>query len=1095
MSNGRIDQVFNLPAIETQFKKVFSMMHDLTRMILELEKTAAGINLGGRRDSGAASQTQQAVNAAQQLERAQQRLATAESNLGRMLAETNEKTRQQNVANRQAAREAVAHSTSLDGMRAALARLTREYDRMTATQRASRAEGGRQVQQIQQLQREIRELENLTGRAQRNVGNYPRQLVGGVQGFLGGAGLGVGLGVAGAGVAAKAIFDVTRQLDSLNIALRAVSGSEEEFARNQAFLIGLSDKLGLNILQLTDSYKSFYASSTQAGLSADQTRMIFDSVAQAGSRLKLSNEQIEGAFLALGQTISKGKVQAEELRGQLAERIPGANAIAAKSLGVTEERLNKMLERGEVVASDFLPRFANELRKVYGMNGPAEGLQASINRLSNTFTKLVSNNQSGLTKFFTTIVDLAGFALDKINKLTTGFAFLYNKIADPAAAERMTDEGAIAKLRDQVQSLLDNADVKQGDKVAQLLQLRNNLDANLTREEERLSRIESSFRAIENSPSAKKVETRIVPGVIGPGAIEETSAFDRTKKILDDQIASVNLMRRQRQVLIDALRGATGAGTDMPPMKAATASDKELKDRLERERRMREMALKSTLEGYRIDKEAAIASMEEIINNEKLGIDTRLEALANYNDLRNMLAKEEARVEKELLNDKVKNNEATAQDILNVDKKLSADQQQILRDTAKKQAEIIKQNADGAIAERLAALERQKEKLEESEAEELGRLREMYDNRILSLEQYETAELQVRNKYAVLALEAEIETTRQIIELRRARGEDVTDLEKAVGNARKKLYDLDFEFFKKNEQKKTKTAEEELALREEREKQFKEKIEELVQETAKMLFAFANARYENEKNKIADQIELVKKQKDKEIEAVNASTLSAQEKADRIAVIEARAQTREEQLEARRRQIQIQQARFERQQAIAGIILNTSMAVMKTLSAGGPFTIPLAAAIAAIGAAQLATALAAPLPRYRTGRDGGPAEWAVVNDGGMDEVIEHKDGSAYIAAGRNAITFLDEGDKVHRSVDHYVHSISQKANGRAPGMEVDGLGRLRIREDIDRQTKELVGAMARNKSTTIVKNTWAGVQVSQENAAGFFRYISKNVYE
>ena len=38
----------------------------------------------------------------------------------------------------------------------------------------------------------------------------------------------------------------------------------------------------------------------------------------------LSADQTSGVLLALQQMISKGTVQAEELRGQLGERLPGA---------------------------------------------------------------------------------------------------------------------------------------------------------------------------------------------------------------------------------------------------------------------------------------------------------------------------------------------------------------------------------------------------------------------------------------------------------------------------------------------------------------------------------------------------------------------------------------------------------------------------------------------------------------------------------------------------------------------------------------------------------------------------------------------------
>ena len=49
-------------------------------------------------------------------------------------------------------------------------------------------------------------------------------------------------------------------------------------------------------------------------------------MAQASVVLGMSQEETEGALRAVQQMMSKGKVQAEELRGQLGERLP-ADAI------------------------------------------------------------------------------------------------------------------------------------------------------------------------------------------------------------------------------------------------------------------------------------------------------------------------------------------------------------------------------------------------------------------------------------------------------------------------------------------------------------------------------------------------------------------------------------------------------------------------------------------------------------------------------------------------------------------------------------------------------------------------------------------------
>ena len=222
-------------------------------------------------------------------------------------------------------------------------------------------------------------------------------------------------------------FQETVRLDSLTTALSNVSQSESEFAINQAFLARTTKQLGLVLLDSTAAFKNFYAAATQAGISADKTRDIFFAASAASANLKLSQEDTNGVLLAFGQIASKGTVQAEELRGQIGERIPGAFSIAAKAIGVTQQELNKMLQNGQVLSTEFLPKFAAELQKTFGGDTSKQvtGLQASINRLKNEFTALIAGNKAGITAFVSAIISIGGGILSVIGVLTSiPFPFL-----------------------------------------------------------------------------------------------------------------------------------------------------------------------------------------------------------------------------------------------------------------------------------------------------------------------------------------------------------------------------------------------------------------------------------------------------------------------------------------------------------------------------------------------------------------------------------------------------------------------------------------------------------------------------------------------
>lgn len=126
-------------------------------------------------------------------------------------------------------------------------------------------------------------------------------------------------------------------------------------------------RLGITFTTLSDSYGKFAVSASKANFGAQATRDVFLAVAEAGRVNKLSMDDMRGVFVALEQMISKGKVSAEELRQQMGERLPGAFAIMAKSLDVTTERLDKMLQSGEVFANEeTLLKFAQQLNKEFG---------------------------------------------------------------------------------------------------------------------------------------------------------------------------------------------------------------------------------------------------------------------------------------------------------------------------------------------------------------------------------------------------------------------------------------------------------------------------------------------------------------------------------------------------------------------------------------------------------------------------------------------------------------------------------------------------------------------------------------------------------
>mgnify|MGYP000139144885 CR=1 FL=1 len=197
--------------------------------------------------------------------------------------------------------------------------------------------------------------------------------------------------------AGKACFDASLQMDRLVKSYTTIEGSTSGAVSQLDYIYEISNKLGLEFQSTAEAAKGFFAAGKGSALQKDLNG-IFEGVSQAGAALSLSTEQMDGVFLALGQMISKGKVQAEELRGQLGERLPGAFNLAAKAMGFTTAQLDDMLKKGQVTAEDMLPKLAAVLKDEFGpaAEHASQGAQGAVNRLStewNLFKATVMDNK------------------------------------------------------------------------------------------------------------------------------------------------------------------------------------------------------------------------------------------------------------------------------------------------------------------------------------------------------------------------------------------------------------------------------------------------------------------------------------------------------------------------------------------------------------------------------------------------------------------------------------------------------------------------------------------------------------------------------
>lgn len=204
----------------------------------------------------------------------------------------------------------------------------------------------------------------------------------------------VGLGGLAAGAIAYKAIDIGKEFaaaglaaERMAIGLQSALGSLDAAAGAEKYLRAESERLGLAFTDQIKSYVSLSAAAKGTAMEGENTRKIFSAVAEASVALGLRAEETSGALVAIQQMMSKGTVSAEELRGQLGERLPGAFNVAARAMGVTTQELGKMLEQGEIVAADFLPKLARALSEEYGPAAAraADSTQAAVTRMNNAW--------------------------------------------------------------------------------------------------------------------------------------------------------------------------------------------------------------------------------------------------------------------------------------------------------------------------------------------------------------------------------------------------------------------------------------------------------------------------------------------------------------------------------------------------------------------------------------------------------------------------------------------------------------------------------------------------------------------------------------
>ena len=145
---------------------------------------------------------------------------------------------------------------------------------------------------------------------------------------------------------------------------------------------------------------------------------------------------------------------------------------------------------------------------------------------------------------------------------------------------------------------------------------------------------------------------------------------------------------------------------------------------------------------------------------------------------------------------------------------------------------------------------------------------------------------------------------------------------------------------------------------------------------------------------------------------VEKNVITEEEGEARKRAAEDKTAKKNEELEKKKQKLKQKQAVWDKANSLAQAGIATALAITHALP-----NLVLAAIAGAMGAAQIATILATPIPKYAKGTDyhkGGPA---IVGDGGVSELILFKNGKSWLSPDTPTLVDLPAGAKVIPDID------------------------------------------------------------------------------
>lgn len=303
---------------------------------------------------------------------------------------------------------------------------------------------------------------------------------------------------------------------------------------------------------------------------------------------------------------------------------------------------------------------------------------------------------------------------------------------------------------------------------------------------------------------------------------------------------------------------------------------------------------------------------------------------------------------------------------------------------------------------------------------EMKEMEKAFAKGLISREDYEDEKARLTEKYAIdtfTAAVSSLEEQLSVEELNADKREAIAErLQKAKADLAKAEADAEI-----NEMERAKKKEED--MENERNERIQKSVN-IAMDAFSTIADFASTMYQRDIEELEKQQEANDEAYQADIERIEAleesGAISKEEAEARKRMAEIETNKKNEELEKKKVQLQQKQAKWDKAVQIAQTGIATARGIMEAWQLGPILGAVMAGVVAAMGAVQIATIAATPIPAYKDGtKDGGHiGGLAIVGDGGKQEVVVYG-GKGWITPDVPTLVDLPRGAEVFPDIDNF----------------------------------------------------------------------------